>query len=151
MPVKAQGYGFEVDRQTSRAVLDIATSRSATTYTVLQAAFLALLHAWTGRTDFLLTAAAAGRTRREFERTVGWLANHIVFRTQWESLQLHRSRRCDVQILARSTGASGLPDNPILDNLRTAGVDESSAIDQVDSSWCGPTISTIWVLASCSS
>jgi hypothetical protein len=54
-----------------------------TPFMVLLAAFVALLHRYTGCEDLAISSAAAGRTRSELESMVGLVANAAVFRIRF--------------------------------------------------------------------
>ncbi|MEU4563474.1 amino acid adenylation domain-containing protein [Actinoplanes sp. NPDC023936] len=72
---------LRLDPRVTELIRDCARSRSATTYMVLLAGFVALLHRQTGQTDVVLGAPVAGRDRIELEPLVGLLANTVVLRT----------------------------------------------------------------------
>ena len=58
----------------------LAKSTHATLYTVLLAAFQVLLHRLTAQDDLLIGAPMAGRSRAEFEGTVGYFVSPVVLR-----------------------------------------------------------------------
>ncbi len=61
-----------------------AVELKATRFAVVLAAFQALLHRYSGQSDFLTASPMSGRGRREFERLVGYCANPTVLRANLE-------------------------------------------------------------------
>lgn len=61
---------------------ELAKSRGTTVFAVLFSAFNAMLHLYSGETDIVVGAPVSGRTRAEFERTVGYLVNALPIRTR---------------------------------------------------------------------
>ncbi|HSL83902.1 MAG TPA: condensation domain-containing protein, partial [Thermoanaerobaculia bacterium] len=64
----------------SGAVADLALRRGATPFMVYLAAFAALVHRYSGRTDLVLGTPMANRARTEAEGLVGFFANTLVLR-----------------------------------------------------------------------
>ncbi|HET9985574.1 MAG TPA: condensation domain-containing protein, partial [Longimicrobiales bacterium] len=58
----------------------LAQETDGTLYTVLVAAYVALLARYTGQTDLVIGSPVAGRTRAETEGLVGYLANTLALR-----------------------------------------------------------------------
>jgi acyl-CoA synthetase (AMP-forming)/AMP-acid ligase II/acyl carrier protein len=68
---------FLVDEPLTRALRGLAATRRTTLFTVVLAAFEALLYRWSGQEDFLLGTAVWGRGRRELEDVVGCFFNVV--------------------------------------------------------------------------
>ncbi len=85
-PSPSPGYGrpyrAHMDRELLDAVDSFSAERRATRYTVLLAAYQTLLHRWTGQSEFLVGAVAAGRTRRFFQDVLGMFANPLPLRSR---------------------------------------------------------------------
>jgi amino acid adenylation domain-containing protein len=64
----------------SAAVRELARARRASPFTVLLAAFQALLSRYTGQLDMLVGSPVAGRTRVEVEGLIGMFVNTLVLR-----------------------------------------------------------------------
>ncbi|MEA2563977.1 MAG: hypothetical protein QOH06_5481 [Acidobacteriota bacterium] len=73
-------HPFSLGPELSGQVRSLAASSGATLYTVLLAAFEALLHRHTGREDMLVGAPAAGRTRPGLEEVAGHFVNLLPVR-----------------------------------------------------------------------
>ncbi|MFP2900826.1 condensation domain-containing protein, partial [Corallococcus sp. 4LFB] len=69
-------------RATAEAVRQLALREGATPFMVLMAAFQALLHRYTGRTDLLVGTDIANRHHAETEALVGFFVNQVVLRTR---------------------------------------------------------------------
>ncbi|HEX6702548.1 MAG TPA: condensation domain-containing protein [Gaiellaceae bacterium] len=69
---------FELDAQLA-AVVEVASALDCTPFTVLLAAFEALVYRYTNRDDFVLGTGASGRPPG-FERTLGFFANMVPLR-----------------------------------------------------------------------
>ncbi len=74
-------HPFSLGPELSQKVRSLASASGATLYTVLLAAFAALLHRHTGREDMLVGAPAAGRTRPGLEEVAGHFVNLLPVRT----------------------------------------------------------------------
>jgi hypothetical protein len=62
----------------------LARDHQTTLFTVMLAAYYALLHRVTGQTDVAIASLFANRTRAEVMRTVGFFANLVILRTRFE-------------------------------------------------------------------
>lgn len=58
----------------------LSQTQNATLYTTLLAAFYVLLHRYTGQEDLLVGSPMAGRSRAEWTRLVGYIANPVALR-----------------------------------------------------------------------
>ncbi|EPX59032.1 Long-chain-fatty-acid--CoA ligase [Cystobacter fuscus DSM 2262] len=84
-PVQSDRGAVHVSRWDPRRVERLkafATSRGATPYTLLLAAFQVLLYRYTGQEDIVVGSSVAGRTRAEFAGTVGYLVNQLGLRAR---------------------------------------------------------------------
>lgn len=59
---------------------ELGSRYDATLYMVLVAAYVSLLHRYSGMSDIVIGSPVAGRTRAETERVVGYFANTLVHR-----------------------------------------------------------------------
>jgi hypothetical protein len=106
---------------------DFSRRESTTSFVVLSAATLMLLHAWTGHADLRLGTVFSGRTRFECEGMVGYFANILLLRvgaddegsfrdllaaSQKEILQVHRHEEVPGSLVARH-GTLGLSEEDI--------------------------------------
>ncbi len=73
-------HPFRIEEPLATRLRELARQQGATLYMVLFAAFAALLHRYSGQEDILVGSATAGRSRREFERLMGYFVNPIVLR-----------------------------------------------------------------------
>jgi hypothetical protein len=80
---RGQTLPFRLEASLSRRIEDLARSERTTLNTVLQAAFLVLLHRYSGQEDLLVGTVMSGRTHPRFERVVGYLANPVVIRAEF--------------------------------------------------------------------
>jgi len=71
---------FHLDAELALGLNDLARREGATLYMVLVAAFLTLLHRYTGQEDVLLGTPSSGRTRSELAGVVGYFINPVVLR-----------------------------------------------------------------------
>jgi amino acid adenylation domain-containing protein/non-ribosomal peptide synthase protein (TIGR01720 family) len=78
---RGASLSFKLDAGLTRQLKDLARSRGATPYTVLLAAFSALLHRYTGQREILIASPTAGREKAEFAGVVGYFVNPVVIRT----------------------------------------------------------------------
>lgn len=62
----------------------VARAHGTTLFTVMLAAYYALLHRFTGQTDVAIASLFANRTRPEVMRTVGFFANLVILRARFE-------------------------------------------------------------------
>nr|WP_052313046.1 non-ribosomal peptide synthetase [Corallococcus coralloides] len=69
-------------RATAESVRQLALREGATPFMVMMAAFQALLHRYTGRTDLLVGTDIANRHHAETEALVGFFVNQVVLRTR---------------------------------------------------------------------
>jgi amino acid adenylation domain-containing protein len=84
---KANGRGnksasafFNLDEELSRGLRSIARDHNATLYTVLLAAFQALLHRHSGQDRILVGSPMAGRNSARWSDTVGYFVNPVVLK-----------------------------------------------------------------------
>ena len=77
---RGDSYAFTLSEELGGRLKALARAKGATLYTLLLAAFQVLLHRYTAQNDVLVGTGAAGRTRREFARIVGYFTNMVVLR-----------------------------------------------------------------------
>jgi hypothetical protein len=73
-------HSLQLSKDLTRRLQEMAKAEGTTLYTVLVAAFLVLLHRYSGQEDILIGSPAAGRTRAEFEGIIGCFFNAVVLR-----------------------------------------------------------------------
>ncbi|HZE88371.1 MAG TPA: condensation domain-containing protein, partial [Verrucomicrobiae bacterium] len=76
-------HRFHVEPMLAAGLHQVARSERATLFTILLAAFQALLHRETGQSDILVGTPAAARTRAEFESLVGYFVNPLPMRADF--------------------------------------------------------------------
>ncbi|MFF4772562.1 amino acid adenylation domain-containing protein [Microtetraspora fusca] len=74
---------FHVPADTAERLRRIAVEHDTTLFTVLLAAFQALLGRHCGTRDVAVGTAVCGRTRPELDQVVGFLVNTLVIRSRW--------------------------------------------------------------------
>jgi acyl carrier protein len=123
---------FTVGDPAGRDLESFARKRGTTSYVVLLAAFNTLIHELSGRRDFPVSAAVAGRTRREFETTLGWFANEIVFRGPLDPAETigRYIDRLD-GVVRDALEHQDYPFNLCLETEKQAIAERRSALDQV--------------------
>ncbi len=72
---------FDVTQSLTEKLNELSNREGATLFMALLAAFVTLLHRYTGQADILLGTAIAGRNRREIENLIGFFVNTLVLRT----------------------------------------------------------------------
>jgi amino acid adenylation domain-containing protein len=79
----------------------LARSEGTTLFSILMAAFNVLLHRYSGASDIVVGTPMSGRTRPEFERTVGYLVNALPIRTRLLGAQSFQSLLSEVDANVR--------------------------------------------------
>ena len=75
-----EGHLFTVPAPLRDRLRRLAVAEGTTLFTVFLAAFQALLSRYSGQPEVLIGSVSAGRSRREFERILGYFVNPVVFR-----------------------------------------------------------------------
>lgn len=73
---------LRIDARTTAALRALATEQGASLFMLLLAAFKALLHRYTGQTDFVVGSPIAGRTHPDLEQQLGFFTNTLALRTE---------------------------------------------------------------------
>jgi nonribosomal peptide synthetase protein BlmIV len=81
-PARAATVTRVVDGPAAAALRALARRERCSVFMLVTTATVALLRRLTGRTDVALATLAAGRTRREFERVIGYFVNPLVLRVR---------------------------------------------------------------------
>jgi hypothetical protein len=114
----------------TEAVLAQAKAWKLSYFSVLLAAFQALLHARTGACDLPITTTATGRTQARFEGVVGTFVNQLVLRLRHDpALDLRGNAQASAAVLADALAHQDLPFTEYLPAARAAT--PGSALDQV--------------------
>jgi amino acid adenylation domain-containing protein len=71
-------HHFELDTSLSARLREFARAENATPFMVLATAFHALLHRYTGVAEVPMGVPLAGRSRREFQNTIGYFINPVI-------------------------------------------------------------------------
>ncbi|HEX7241163.1 MAG TPA: condensation domain-containing protein, partial [Longimicrobiaceae bacterium] len=79
---RGAAHVFTLDPALAGRLRALARAEGVTPYTLLLAAFQALLGRWSGQADFLVGSPASGRARAAFAETVGYLVNPVVLRAR---------------------------------------------------------------------
>ena len=72
---------FDVTQNLTGKLNELSHTEGATLFMTLFAAFLTLLHRYTGQYDILLGTAIAGRNHAQIENLIGFFINNVVLRT----------------------------------------------------------------------
>ena len=72
---------FRVSGKLTQKIKDLSKESGTTLFMTLMAAFQVLLYRYTGQKDILVGSGAAARSRREFERVMGYFVNPVVIRS----------------------------------------------------------------------
>jgi amino acid adenylation domain-containing protein len=78
-----KAYSFHLSEQLTKRLKELAASERVTPYMLLLASFQTLLYRYTDQEDILVGTPAAGRSRADMQRTLGYLANPVVLRTNF--------------------------------------------------------------------
>ena len=73
---------FRVSPSVADGLRPLARSESTTLYVTLLAAFIALLHRYTGQEDIVIGTPVAGRTRSDLEGMIGFFVNTVPLRAR---------------------------------------------------------------------
>jgi len=90
-------HEFPLDEALVARLREVARAHRTTLYTVLLATFFVQLRRYTGQDDIVIASPMGGRTRPEFDETIGDLANIVLMRARFSPgmtfgdllLQLH--------------------------------------------------------------
>jgi natural product biosynthesis luciferase-like monooxygenase protein len=80
MGYRGDGCDLTIDADLAERMRRLARDCDTTLFTVLLAAYQALLHRYTGQEDIVVGAPTTGRSRAEFATTVGYLVNPVALR-----------------------------------------------------------------------
>ena len=72
---------FDVTQNLTEKLNELSRSEGSTLFMALFAAFLTLLHRYTGQADILLGTGIAGRNHAQIEPLIGFFINNVVLRT----------------------------------------------------------------------
>ena len=79
---RGASYFLELEATLTQQLRHLARTAGATLYMVLMASFQILLHHYTQQDDILVATHTSNRTRTEFAKIVGFLADHVPIRTK---------------------------------------------------------------------
>ncbi len=82
VPLQSGSLPFVLPQILTANLRDIANANRKTMFTVLMAAFALLIRRHTGRADLAITSTVSGRTRSEFDSTIGPLSNSVAIRSK---------------------------------------------------------------------
>ncbi|MBI3244199.1 MAG: amino acid adenylation domain-containing protein [Chloroflexi bacterium] len=74
---------FNLNEALVQPLKALAKAERTTLYTVILAAFHALLHRYTGQNDIVIGSPTVGRSRTEFQRVVGYFVNPVALRADF--------------------------------------------------------------------
>ena len=101
---------FELPKELVEQLKSLGRQEQATLFMTLEAAFMALLHRYSGQNDILVGTPISMRTQSETENLIGLFMNMVVLRAQFtENLNF---RSLLQQIRKRALGAYAHPDLP---------------------------------------
>jgi amino acid adenylation domain-containing protein len=98
---------FELDASLSARLREFARAENATPFMVLATAFHVLLHRYTGAAQVPMGVPLAGRSRREFQNTIGYFINPVVVSAPVEAgttFRQHLITMRDVTVAAQLYG-----------------------------------------------
>ncbi len=103
----------------ARPVAELAARERVSHLAALLAAFLVVLHRYTGQDDLAVGSVFSGRTRSQIEPLVGFFANTLVLRTDLAGDPSFREliRRCHDTVLA-ATGHQDVPFGQVVEALK---------------------------------
>ncbi len=82
-PTFAAGHHrFELDASLTRGLRELSRARGVTLFTTLLAAFVVLLHRYSGQDDIAVGIPIAGRNRQDIEGLIGFFVNTLVIRSR---------------------------------------------------------------------
>ncbi len=73
---------FRLPVELAESLREVGRQRGATPFMTLMSVFQTLLHLHSGQQDFLVGTTTSGRSKREFNRLVGYLVNTLPLRAQ---------------------------------------------------------------------
>jgi aspartate racemase len=124
-PVR-QTYGgarepFRIPAEAAAALKALSRQERVTTFMTLLAAFLTLLHRYTGQDDIAVGSPIAGRTRVELEEVIGLVVNTLVLRADLSGNPTFRQLLARVREIALDAYAHlDLPFERLVQELRPA-------------------------------
>ncbi len=101
---------FELPKELLERLKLLSRQQEATLFMTLAAAFMALLHRYTGQDDILVGTPISGRTRSETEDLIGLFLNLVILRAQFSDEGTFQSLLH--QVRQRALGAYGHQDLP---------------------------------------
>ena len=101
---------FQLPRKRLEQLKTLGREQQATLFMILEAAFMALLHRYTGQDDIVVGTPISGRTRSETENLIGLFLNTVLLRAKFSDRQSFLS--LVQQVRAHALGAYAHPDLP---------------------------------------
>jgi amino acid adenylation domain-containing protein len=96
--LRGASHHFTLSRDLTRRLRERARSEGVTLFTVLLAAYQALLHRYSGQSTILVGSPTANRSLARFESVVGYFTNPVVLRAEFAddlTMQAHLRRTRD--------------------------------------------------------
>lgn len=75
-------YGFKLDEQLTKQVIDLSQQQNATLFTTLLSGFEILLHRYCNQEDLIVGVPLAGRNQPELHDLIGYFINPVAVRSQ---------------------------------------------------------------------
>jgi len=117
----------------------LARSQGVTLYTVMLAAFQVLLHRYSGQDDIRVGSPTAGRTRREWRRTIGYFVNPVVLRADLSGNRTFTDFLAQVRgTVAGALTHQGYPFPLLVEQLETVRDRSRSPLFQAHFAWEKP-------------
>ncbi|WP_424184831.1 amino acid adenylation domain-containing protein [Actinokineospora sp. G85] len=111
-------HAFTIPPALAAGVRELAERSGTTAYTVLLAAYQAVLHRWTGQDDFAVGTPVAGRDEPELEGMAGLVANTVVVRADLTGQPTFADLLARVSAVAlESFSRQGTPFDELVDRL----------------------------------
>jgi amino acid adenylation domain-containing protein len=73
-------FGWKIDSELTEKLRALCRENNTTLYTTLVAAFLTLLHRYTGDQDLMIGSPVSGRNRAQLARLIGYFVNPVLLR-----------------------------------------------------------------------
>lgn len=112
-------HNLQIDGRLAMQLKALSRQEDCTLFMTLLAAFVVLLHRWSGQNDIVIGTYIANRRRAEIENLIGFFLNTLVLRTRLEGDQSFRSLMRNVREMSLGAYAhQDLPFEFLVDELQ---------------------------------
>jgi len=117
--LRGASQSFVISAETTAGLRVLAGLENATMFMAIMAAFATLLSRYAGQRDFVVASPISGRTRSEFESTIGCFLNNVLFRFQFDAACRYRDILRKVRDIAiNAYSIQDIPVEIILEQLQ---------------------------------